>query len=146
MSRPPNRLYTCLLGDVIFRLVSDPRFELLNQARVAPAVVLALRTFVDEAGDFELSRINALEFAAKNALPTHQVVEGLLHAARVGLFDMQWNVTCPGCGGVLDAGADLRTFQKSEYPCTLCASAYEPKLDELVEVVFALNPSVRRLP
>jgi len=126
--------------------VPDARFDLLLQARVAAPVVAALRAFVDEAGDFELSRINAIEFARKHGLRTHQVVEGLLHAARVGLFDMQWNVTCPGCGGVLDAGTDLKTFEKAEYPCTLCASAYEPKLDELVEVVFSLNRSVRRLP
>jgi hypothetical protein len=25
-----------------------------------------------------------------------------LHATRVGLFDLSWNVLCPGCGGVLD--------------------------------------------
>jgi class 3 adenylate cyclase len=131
---------------VFSEIVTDARFDLLLQARVAPAVVAALRDFVEKASEFELARINAVEFAKKRGLPTHQVVEGLLHASRVGLFDMQWNVTCPGCGGVLDAGADLKTFEKAEYPCTLCASAYEPKLDELVEVVFALSPSVRKLP
>jgi hypothetical protein len=30
---------------------------------------------------------------------------GVLHAARLGLFDLSWNVLCPGCGGLLGAGA-----------------------------------------
>lgn len=105
-----------------------------------------MKKFVEEASSDELARINALAFAEHHGLPTHQVVEGFLHAARVGLFDMHWNVVCPGCGGVLDAGTDLQTFEKSEYPCSLCATAYEPTLDELVEVVFGVNPSVKRLP
>ncbi len=28
--------------------------------------------------------------------------ELLRHAARLGLFDMSWNMLCPGCGGVLE--------------------------------------------
>ena len=124
----------------------DKRFDLLSQIGVTPAVVDALRTFVDEGDPFELARVNALAFAAQRGLPTHQVVEGFLHASRAGLFDMQWNVTCPGCGGILDEGTDLKNFAASEYPCSLCAASYEPTLDELVEVVFSVNQSVRRLP
>jgi class 3 adenylate cyclase len=126
--------------------VSDARFDLLEPAGVAPEVVLALRRLVDEASDAELARINALSFAEQHDIPAHRVVEGFLHASRVGLFDMHWNVVCPGCGGVLDASNDLQTFAKNSYPCSLCATAYEPTLDELVEVVFGVSPSVKRLP
>ena len=30
-------------------------------------------------------------------------IAAFLHAAKIGLFDMSWNVLCPGCGGVLDS-------------------------------------------
>ena len=69
----------------------------------------------------------------------------LLHASRIGLLDMSWNVLCPGCGGVLDATATLKSVQQEEYHCALCAAGYEPSLDEMVEVVFTVSPRVRRI-
>ena len=69
----------------------------------------------------------------------------LLHASRIGLLDMSWNVLCPGCGGVLDATATLKSVQQEEYHCALCAAGYEPTLDEMVEVVFTVSPRVRRI-
>ena len=52
---------------------------------------------------------------------------------------------CPGCGGVLDAGQQLRAVHKEAYDCALCSRAYEPTLDEMVEVAFTVNPRVRRI-
>ena len=82
--------------------------------------------------------------------PTHgldeeRTIAAFLHAARIGLFDMSWNVLCPGCGGVLDANATLKTVDRSEYNCALCAAGYEPTLDEMVEVTFTVSPRVRRI-
>jgi len=61
------------------------------------------------------------------------------------LFELSWNVLCPGCGGVLDAGATLKTLNREEYACGLCASGYEPILDEMVEVTFTVSSRVRRI-
>jgi len=74
-----------------------------------------------------------------------RVIAAFLHAARLGLFELSWNVLCPGCGGVLDAGATLKTLNREEYACGLCASGYEPILDEMVEVTFTVNSRVRRI-
>jgi len=52
---------------------------------------------------------------------------------------------CPGCGGVLDAGATLKTLDRDEYNCALCAAGYQPTLDEMVEVTFTVNPRVRKI-
>jgi class 3 adenylate cyclase len=58
---------------------------------------------------------------------------------------MSWNVLCPGCGGVLAANETLKTVRQEEYPCALCAAGYEPTLDEIVEVAFAVAPRVRHV-
>ncbi len=68
-----------------------------------------------------------------------------MHASRLGLFDMSWSALCPGCGGVLETGAALKTLNRAEYLCSLCAEKYEPTLDELVEVTFTVNPRIRRI-
>ena len=58
---------------------------------------------------------------------------------------MNWNVLCPGCGGVLDSSQQLKSVHKEAYDCALCSRAYEPTLDEMVEVVFTVSPRVRRI-
>ena len=59
-------------------------------------------------------------FASKHGLDEERAIAAFLHAARVGMFDISWNVLCPGCGGVLDTNATLKTVQKDEYTCALC--------------------------
>jgi class 3 adenylate cyclase len=119
-------------------------FSALRQA-ADPDVVAAIEALVRDAPDRRLSRINALEFAAKTGLDEERVIAAFLHAARLGLFELSWNVLCPGCGGVLDAGASLKTVNRAEYACALCAAGYEPTLDEMVEVTFTVSPRVRRI-
>lgn len=119
-------------------------FSVLRQTTAEP-VVAAFETLVRGGADPELNRINALAFAASRGLPEEATIGGFLHAARAGLFDLSWNMLCPGCGGVLQSGLTLKTFDRSSYHCALCAAGYEPTLDEMVEVTFTVNPRVRRI-
>jgi class 3 adenylate cyclase len=123
---------------------TQPLWGLLRQA-ADPSVAEALKTSVENDPDRSLNRINPLSYAADHGLHEEQTIGGLVHAARLGLFDMSWNVLCPGCGGVLETGAALKTISRSEYYCSLCAADYEPTLDKLVEVTFTVNPRIRRI-
>jgi class 3 adenylate cyclase len=108
-------------------------------------VVSAIEATINEGTDRQLCRINVLKFASEHGLDEEKTVSGFLHAARLGLFEMTWNVLCPGCGGVLDATQTLRSVHKEAYDCALCACGYEPTLDEMVEVAFTVSPRVRRI-
>jgi class 3 adenylate cyclase len=119
-------------------------FALLRQS-ADPEAADAIQKLVQDGPDRKLGRINALAFAAERGLNEEAVVGAFLHAAKIGIFDLSWNVLCPGCGGVLDSNATLKTIQKDEYSCSLCASNYEATLDEMVEVTFTVNPRVRRI-
>ena len=68
-----------------------------------------------------------------------------LHSARLGLFDLGWNVLCPGCGGVLGAHSTLKALKPDDYHCALCACGYKASVDDQVEVSFTVNPRVRRI-
>lgn len=109
------------------------------------AVVEAIEDAVNDGDERALCRINPVAFAMKRGLEEQATIAAFLHAASLGLFDMSWNVLCPGCGGVLDTNATLKTVIKEEYVCRLCAGAYSPTLDELVEVTFTVSPRVRRI-
>jgi class 3 adenylate cyclase len=118
--------------------------EVLRQSAAAEAAD-AVSALVRDAPDHELNRINALVFAREHGLDEDLAIKVLLHAARIGLFDMSWNVLCPGCGGVLSAEASLKTLDHASYHCALCSVGYEPTLDEMVEVTFTVSPAVRRI-
>src|SRR5947199_5553703 len=117
---------------------TDTLFNALQQS-AKPKPVRAIEKLIEDAPDRELCRINALAFAAKHKLDEEDVIAAFLHAARLGIFDMSWNILCPACGGVLDSGATLKTVNQAEYRCVLCADGYEPTLDEIDEYTFTIS-------
>ena len=119
-------------------------FTVLRQS-AKPKPVSAIEKLIEDAPDRDLCRINAFAFAAKHKLNEEDVIAAFLHGARLGIFDMSWNILCPACGGVLDSGATLKTVKQAEYRCVLCAEDCEPTLDEIVEVTFTISPRVRRI-
>jgi len=123
---------------------AEAMFNFLREAADAK-VIDAVEGLVRDGRDHELCRINALDFASKNGLDEERVIGALLHAARIGLLELSWNVRCPGCGGILDANASLKAVHRKEYECRLCAVGHELTLDEMVEVTFSLTPRVRKI-
>src|SRR3954464_14152290 len=120
------------------------QFSLLQQT-ADPAVADAIRQLIENGQDHELNRINLLDFSARSGLEEERVISGFLHASRLGLFDLTWNVLCPGCSGVLDAHSTLKSLRHEDYNCALCAAGYEASVDEMVEVAFTVSPRVRRI-
>jgi class 3 adenylate cyclase len=119
-------------------------FSVLKQTADS-GVVDAIKDLVEKGEDRALNRVNLLDFSHKTGLDEEKVISGFLHASRLGMFDMGWNVLCPGCGGVLDAHDTLKSLRPDDYNCALCAAGYEASVDELVEVAFTVSPRVRRI-
>jgi class 3 adenylate cyclase len=119
-------------------------FDVLRMS-TDPRAAAAIETLVREGDDRQLNRINVLDVAHATSIDEEKMIAAFLHAARLGIFELSWNVLCPGCGGVLDANATLKTVRQEEYSCALCAGEYEPTLDEMVEVAFTVTPRVRRI-
>src|SRR5438270_659319 len=119
-------------------------FAVLRQT-TDPQVADAIEQLIQEGTDRELNRINLLDFSARSGLDEERVISGFLHASRLGLFDLSWNVLCPGCSGVMDAHDTLKSLRHEDYHCGLCACGYEPSVDEQVEVAFTVSPKTRRI-
>ena len=119
-------------------------FSSLRQS-ADPEAVAAIERLVHEAPDHQLSRINVLDFASKASLDEERAIAAFLHAARLGLFELSWNVLCRSCGGVLEAAPTLRNVDRDDYYCAWCAADYEPILDDVVEVTFTVSRRVRRI-
>jgi class 3 adenylate cyclase len=119
-------------------------FTLLRQS-ADPEAAGAIEELVRDAPDRDLCRVNVIDFARQAGVDEERAVTAFLHAARLGLFELSWNVLCPGCGGVLDTSTTLKSVNKDEYDCALCAAGYRPTLDEMVEVTFTVSRRVRRI-
>src|SRR3979411_2201029 len=123
---------------------TQAQFSLLKK-NADPAVADAIRQLIENGEDHELNRINLLDFSAQTGLDEERVISGFLHASRLGLFDLTWNVLCPGCCGVHAAHTTLKSLRHDDYNCALCAAGYEASVDEMVEVAFTVSPRVRRI-
>ncbi|MGY8678974.1 adenylate/guanylate cyclase domain-containing protein [Bradyrhizobium sp. UFLA05-153] len=120
------------------------QFSVLKQT-AEPKVVDQIERLIDRGEDHELNRINAIDFSKQHGFDEERVISAFLHSARLGLFDLSWNVLCPGCGGVLGAHTTLKALRPDDYHCALCACGYKASVDEAVEVSFTVSPRVRRI-
>lgn len=142
----PHPKHRMLASENVMKLPreTDTLFTALRKSAAAKSVD-AIEKLIVEAPDRELCRINVLAFAARHQLDEDDVIAAFLHGARLGIFDMSWNILCPACGGVLDSGATLKTVKQAEYRCVLCAAGCEPTLDDIVEVTFTISPRIRKI-
>ena len=81
--------------------MSDTKAQFSALKQVAdPAVADAIERLIATGADHELNRVNLLDFSKRTGLDEEQVISGFLHASRLGLFDLTWNVLCPSLTGI----------------------------------------------
>lgn len=110
-----------------------------------PAVVACIRTMLHEGSDEDLARINVVDFALSHSVDEDAAIDAFVRSTRIGLFDMSWNVLCPGCGGVVAANPSLNNVGSDHYFCALCSRQCEAILDDAVEVRFVASPRARSI-
>ncbi len=84
-----------------------------------PRLISKLESHIRSASDTELLRINPLRFAADKSLGELETIDLFLHAAALGLFEMNWNLICPICSCVIDSFRALKNLN-SHCRCTIC--------------------------
>ncbi len=117
----------------------------IEQARPwSPRVISKFESLIRDGDDLSLYRVNPLAFARDRAIAEAESIDLFLHAARSGLFEMNWDVLCPQSGMVLDSFGTLRTL-KTHYVCGLCDVTGQTDLDDFIQVTFSVAPQLRRL-
>ena len=95
---------------------TEALFDVLRES-AEPSAAAAIRRLVEQGSDRDVNRVNALAFAGAEGLPEEAVISAFVRAARLGLFDLSWNILCPGCGGVLNANTTLRSEERRGKEC-----------------------------
>ena len=91
--RPP--MIASAVPTVSKSIINEPlledRFAALEVARSwKPRVLSRLESFIRNGTDRDLYRINALAFGARTGIAEAEAIDLLVHAAAIGLFEMDW--------------------------------------------------------
>ena len=65
------------------------------------------------------------------------------HARKAGLFTMEWQYVCPGCGEIVERLTSL-TSATSHFFCQVCSVDRDADLSDYIEVTFTVPPEIRR--
>jgi len=123
----------------------EERLTALESARSwSPRLVSKLESHIRSAGDAELLRINPLRFAADKSLSEPETIDLFLHAAALGLFEINWVILCPLCSCVIESFRALRNLD-SHCRCTICHVDLVADLDDMIAITFTISPSIRRI-
>ncbi|HTX58990.1 MAG TPA: adenylate/guanylate cyclase domain-containing protein [Verrucomicrobiae bacterium] len=125
------------------RELAPPRalgaFARLQGDGVPGELIAALAAFVENAQDRDLARMRPYELADRWRLSRRGVLRAFLSATRRGLFNLSWNVICPGCRGPSPAIEALGDLQAG-YHCPACNVPFDAVFDRSVEVTFDAKP------
>src|SRR5260370_7606213 len=94
-------------------------FTLLRQS-ADPDAAGAIEELVRDAPDRALCRVNVIDFARQSGVDEEYAVAAFLHAARLGLFELPWNVLCPGSAAVPDPTPTLNSAHTQQVHSPLC--------------------------
>lgn len=125
--------------------VLKQRFNELESARSWPPHVLAeLERFIRSAGDYDLFRVNPIQYAGTAGLSEADAIELFLHAAKVGLFEMDWLLICAYCPQVAGSFRELDQVHP-RFQCAFCNANNDVALDDYIQVAFTVSRSVRTI-
>lgn len=139
LQRPPAPL-----SEEALRRVAAMR-EALREREMPAAVVDRLLEHVSAGDDMELTRIQVRALASAWRIDEDALLLVCLHATRVGLLTMSWDVICPHCRGVRQEARTLGDVPRLG-SCEVCRIDFATDKANAVEITFHVHPSVRHVP
>jgi class 3 adenylate cyclase len=116
----------------------------LLDAGMPAAIVERLAEHVRTADELELARIQPKLLARAWEQEPRELLRLALHATRVGLLDLSWDIVCPHCRGTREEIASLSRIP-GESRCDPCDLDFDTRAEASVEVTFRVNASVRKV-
>jgi class 3 adenylate cyclase len=110
----------------------------------SPRVVSRLEALIRADDDAALFRVNPFMFASQRGLDEGEAIDLFLHAAALGLFEMDWLLICPRCACAVESFAGLRAVLR-RFRCPECRNEYEATMDDFIAIYFSISPRIRAI-
>jgi hypothetical protein len=119
------------------------RFGALASARTwAPNVLPELERFIRTADDYHLFRVNPIQYGSTAGLSEADAIDLFVHAAKVGLFEMDWLLICAYCPQVAGSFRELGQVHP-RFQCAFCNAINDVALDDYIQVNFTVSTGAR---
>jgi adenylate cyclase len=118
------------------------RSQRFVSTQVAPELRERLIRFTREGFDDELRQIRPFELARTWGCEKREVLRGFLHAARAGLYELQWQLECPMCREGAEEVPGLENLKREGF-CVDCDRAFSLDFASNVEAIFKVSPAIR---
>lgn len=93
----------------------------------------------------DLFRIQVRERARAFGVDEDALLRVCLHATRLGLLELTWDVMCPHCRGVSKQNTSLGAVS-TQGSCDVCLIHFGTDVAESIEITFHVHPSIREIP
>lgn len=117
--------------------------ELLKHSKT-PALAEKLVHHIVYSDGSELYRLRLKALSKKWDTPFPALLETALHATRVGILTLSWEVICPHCRGTRLSLARLSDIP-NEASCEACDIVFGTDAPNRIEVIFKVHPRVREI-
>jgi class 3 adenylate cyclase len=120
----------------------DQAAEQLAAANVDERASEALVTYLLHASDQDIARIRPIELASKFGVPEDAMIDTCLHAAKLGIVAMVWDVICPSCripSSVIESLAKIEEHAR----CRSCNIGFDVDFSRAIELAFRASPEIR---
>jgi class 3 adenylate cyclase len=132
------------MTNVDMPLLQSKLNELINISKLRPKIVTDLRRYIEDADDSALFRVNAIQYAKNNGLNESEVIDLFLYSAKLGIFQLEWNMVCPTCACIVDKLSTLNDVH-ANFICKFCGVDGKLDFDDYIQVVFTINPAIRQI-
>ncbi len=116
----------------------------LVDAGLPRELVERLADHLRSADVLELARIQPKVLARSWGVEPRELLRLSLHATRVGLLDLSWDIVCPHCRGTREEIGSLSRIP-GESRCDACDVDFDTRSETSVEVTFRVNPTIRKV-
>ena len=116
----------------------------LVQAGLGRDMAERLIRYIEEASDDSCHRIRPYALADTWGEDREATLRLCLHATRLGLFDLTWDIICPLCRGDKDRVLSLSDLRRQAH-CSSCNIQFDANFDRSVEVTFRPSRQIRQL-
>ncbi len=116
--------------------------ELASAGHWSSDALAGLAAFVRTADDYDLFRVNPIHYAKKAGLPETGTIDLFVHAAKAGLFEMDWNLLCAYCPQVANSFRELEKVHP-HFQCEFCNAINDVALDDYIQVTFTVSGKLR---
>ncbi len=114
----------------------------LQRLGFSAGVVAQLVDYVKTASALDAQKMRPFGLADQWDIPRVTALKLFLHATRLGLLDLSWDMVCPHCRGAKESGGNLGDLTESAH-CTSCNVDFEADFSRSVELTFHPNAAVR---